>query len=143
MLAKKKVAIYLAAVFLTGLLAGGIAGFSMGLRKAFSPPKPQDMVRHICDRLKTKLHLSSVQLKEIEPLVTNTAAELEAVHSNSTEQISEIFQKSNQRLAQFLTPDQKLSLDAMERERQRFFRKTFRTQTGPPPSQTASPPVSR
>jgi hypothetical protein len=132
MLTKRSAAIYLVAVFLAGLLAGGVAGFSLGKRNAFAPPRPQDMASHICERLKSKLHLTPEQVKQIDPLVNESAAELEAVHSTTADRITEIFQKLNQRQAQYLTPEQKVLLEEMERERQQFFRKAFKARPGRP-----------
>ena len=130
MLTRKSAAIYLAAVFLAGLAAGGAAGFSVGKRNAFAPPRPQDMASHICERMKSKLHLTPEQVRQIEPLVNETAAELKAVHSTTAERITEIFQTLNQRQAQFLTPEQKVLLEEMERERRQFFRNAFQAKPG-------------
>jgi len=130
MLTKKSAVIYLIAVFLAGLLAGGVAGFSLGKRTAFAPPRPQDMASHICERLKSKLRLTPEQVKQIEPLVNETAAELKAVHSTTAERITEIFQTLNQRQTQFLTPEQKVLLEEMERERRQFFRNAFQAKPG-------------
>jgi hypothetical protein len=138
MLTKRSAAIYLAAVFLAGLLAGGVAGFSLGKRNAFAPPRPQDMASHICERLKSKLRLTPEQVKQVEPLVNETAAELETVHSTTADRITEIFQKLNQRQGQFLTPEQKVLLEEMERERRQFFRKVFKAKPGRPQPEPAS-----
>jgi hypothetical protein len=132
MLTKKSAGIYLAAVFLAGLMAGAVAGFSLGKRNAFAPPRPQDMASHICERLKSKLHLTPEQVKQIEPFVNESAADLEAIHSTTADRITEIFQKLNQRQAQFLTPEQRVLLEGMERERQQFFRKAFKAKSGQP-----------
>jgi hypothetical protein len=140
MFTKKTVVIYLAAVFVAGLLAGGAAGFSLGKRKAFGPPpRPKDMATHICGRLKSKLDLTPDQVKEIEPLVNETAAELELVNAATAERITQIFQKLNERQTRFLTDKQKALLADMERERQESFRK-FKARPGPPPG---PPPFRR
>jgi hypothetical protein len=129
MLTKKTAAIYLAAIFVAGLLAGGAAGFSFGKRRAFTPPRPQDIAPHLCERLKSKLHLTPDQVTRIDPLVQEAASELELVHSTTAEQIKEIFQKLNQRQTQFLTAEQKVLLEELERERQQFFHKTFKSKS--------------
>ncbi|MHB8521351.1 MAG: hypothetical protein ACYDH9_11430 [Limisphaerales bacterium] len=73
-------------------------------------------------------------MKQIEPVLKETAAEIESVHSSSGERISAIFQKSNERIAQFLTPEQKVLQAEMEREREQFFHRAFRgPPRGPPP----------
>ena len=134
MLNRKSVVLYLAAVFAAGLLAGGTGGFNLGKRKAFTPPRQEEMAANICGRLKSKLHLTQDQVKEIQPILNDTAAELASVHAATAERISEIIQKSNRRLAQFLTPEQKLLLEEMERERQDFVRKACKPPPGAPGS---------
>ena len=139
MLGKKTVASYLSAVFVAGLLAGGAAGFCLGKRKAFTPPRTQDMATHMCDRLKSKLHLSPEQEKRIEPLVKEAATELESVFCSTAERMTEVFRRLNERQKQFLTPDQQTLLEELERERQQFFHKAFKPKPG---DQPASPPSS-
>ena len=98
------------------------------------------MASHICERLKSKLRLTPEQVKQIEPLVNETATELKAVHSTTAERITEIFQTLNQRQAQFLTPEQKVLLEEMERERRQFFRNAFQAKPGRlPPKSVPSP----
>jgi hypothetical protein len=130
---RKTVALYLAAVFVAGLLAGAVAGYSLGKRRSWAPPQPEEMVAHICGLLKSKLHLSPEQETEIRPIVSETATELESIHSTTAGQVSAAFQRSNQRLAQFLTPEQKVLLEEMERERKKFFPPPGRAPPGPPP----------
>jgi hypothetical protein len=132
MLTKRSVVLYLMAVFVTGLVAGATGGFSLGKRKAFTPPRPPEMAAHICGRLKSKLHLTESQVNAIEPILNETAAELAVVHATTAERISEIIQKSNQRLAQFLTPAQKALLGEMERESRDFMRKACEPRAGAP-----------
>ena len=134
MVTKKSVLIYLVAVFAAGLLAGGAGGYSLGKRKAFRPPRPQEMTTHMCDHLKARLHLTPEQVKQIEPSIQQTAEELDAVHTSSAKRIADIFQRSNQRLTQYLTPEQKHSLDDMDRERQQFLGRNFKSpRPGQPP----------
>lgn len=127
---RKTAGIYLAAIFLAGLLAGGAAGFSMGKRTAFSPPRQREMASHICGRLKSNLHLTPEQVTQIEPLVQQAAAELKAVHSASADRVSEIFQRLNSKQAQYLTDEQKLLLQKMEEERQTFSRRSSKSEPG-------------
>jgi Spy/CpxP family protein refolding chaperone len=130
---KKTVVLYLTAVFVAGFLAGGVAGFCFGNRRFLAPPRPEEMVAHICALLKSKLHLTPEQEKEIRPIVTETAAELESIHSTTGSQVSAAFQRSNLRMAQFLSPEQKILLEQMDRERRTFFPPPRGPHPGPPP----------
>ena len=140
MLAKKTAILYLVAVFVAGLLAGGAAGFCLGKRNAFTPPRPQDMATHMCDRLKSKLHLTPDQEKRIEPLVREAATELESVFCSTAERMTEVFRKLNERQKQFLTPEQQTLLEELERERQQSFHKAFKPKPDDQPGSPASSP---
>ncbi|MBU6401213.1 MAG: hypothetical protein KGS61_12925 [Verrucomicrobia bacterium] len=143
-LTKGSVVFYLAAVFAAGLLAGGMAGFSVGQRTAFGPPpRPREMAAHMCGDLRSHLHLSAEQVRQIQPILDETAAEIESVHSATAERIAVIFRKSNERIAQYLTPDQRVLLNEMQRERQRFFHRgpgPGHPRPGPPPDGMPPPP---
>jgi hypothetical protein len=130
---KKTVAVYLTAVFMAGFLAGGVAGFSLGNRRFLTPPGPGELVAHICGLLKSKLHLTPEQEKEVRPIVSETAAELESIHSAASDQVAAAFQRSNQRLSQLLTSEQKILLEEMERERKKLFPPPFKSPPGRPP----------
>ncbi len=144
---KQTATFYLAAVFGAGLLAGGMGGFSLGMRRAFAPPRPHDMAVHICGDLRTRLRLTPAQVQEIEPVVTETVTAIEAVRTASGKQMADIFAKSNQRIAQFLTPEQRVLMREMDRQRQQFFHKSFHGPPGGPhppgppgPADTSGPP---
>ena len=126
MFANKNVVLYLAAVFAAGLLAGGAAGYSLGKRKAFTPPRTQDMAAHMCDRLKSKLNLTAEQETAIVPLVHQAATEIESLFAGACERTTDVFLKLNERQGKFLTQEQRTLLDQMERERQQFFHKAFK-----------------
>ncbi|MBI4660621.1 MAG: hypothetical protein HY735_17430 [Verrucomicrobia bacterium] len=136
MLAKKTVALYLSAVFIAGLLAGLAVGFSFGHWKTFAWPRSKDVATHMCDRLRSKLGLTPEQVKSIEPLLSEAAAELQAIQASTAERVTEVFRKLNERQKKFLTSEQQALLDEMERERQQIFHDTFKLKTGPPPPQS-------
>ena len=121
MLGKKTVALYLAAVFAAGLLAGAAAGFCRGKRQGSKPPRPDDMAAHLCGRLKSRLQLTPEQEKQIKPFVCEAAEEIESIFAVAGERTTEVFQKLNERQAQFLTPEQKVLLEEMELERRKLF----------------------
>ncbi len=140
MFTKKSIAVYFGLVFAAGLLAGAAAGFSLGMRRAFAPPpRPQDMAIHMCDQLSSRLRLTPEQLKQITPIVGESAEKIESVHATTGERIAKIIADSNNRLTQFLTPEQKILMEEMNREREQFFHKSFRP---PPPGDRSfgSPP---
>lgn len=139
MLGKKTVALYLSAVFVAGLLAGGAAGFCLGKRRAFTASRPHDMATHLCERLKSKLHLTPEQERQIKPFVCEAATEIDSIFAVTGDRMTEIFGKLNERQAKFLTPEQKALLEEMEQERQKFFRREPKSNAVQHPAEPATP----
>jgi hypothetical protein len=129
MLGKKTVALYLAAVFAAGLLAGAAAGFCFGKRQISKPLRPHDMETHLCDKLKSKLQLTPEQEKQIRPFVCEAAEEIESIFSETGERMTDVFRKLNERQAQFLTLEQKVLLEEMEQERRKLFQREPKSNT--------------
>lgn len=69
------------------------------------------------------------QEKQIRPLVCEAAGEIESIFSLTCERMTEVFQKLNERQAQFLTPAQKVLLEEMELERRKFFHRDPKSNT--------------
>ena len=127
-LSKKSVAVYLMAVFLIGAAAGGFGGYWLGIRKSFSMPAAKEIAARMTELAKAKLHLTDEQIKQIQPIINETAAEFEGAHYNMTGRVNEIIEKANQRIAPFLTPEQKVLLDELDRQRREQFREALKPQ---------------
>jgi hypothetical protein len=117
---------YLAAVFVAGAVAGGAGGYYCGVREAMTPPGPREITAAMCDRLKSRLHLRDDQMAHIQPIIKDAVAEFRGACAGMMDKMSELARKTNERIAQYLDPNQKAELDQMERERQEFFKKTFK-----------------
>lgn len=128
-LTRAKLIVYLAAIFLAGAVGGTFLGLRIGRQMNSHPPR--NMARHFRDTLQTQLKLSEAQLQQIDPLLQKRSDEMKAIHRASMKQIGETLQKSDEEIAQFLSPEQKLKLEAMEQERREFFKKNSRER---PPS---------
>jgi hypothetical protein len=120
---KTKAILYLAGIFAVGLLAGGTAGYSMGKRANFMPPRPEKMAEWAMARLRDELQLTAEQIDQIKPIVQEAAVEMEAIHSATGEQIGKAIDKCNQRIEKFLTTEQAAKLREMEQKRHEKFRK--------------------
>jgi hypothetical protein len=118
---------YLAAVFVAGAVAGGAGGYCLGMRKAMTPPGSREITAATCDRLKSRLHLREDQMAHIQPIIKDAVTEFRGMCAGMMDKMTELAQKTNRRIAEFLDPDQKVLLDQMERERQEFFEKAFKS----------------
>lgn len=137
-LTKQKAALYLIALFAAGVVVGGTVGFNFGRKQVFRPPRPAQMAAHIQSHLAARLQLTETQTRQISPLISEMVQEMDSVHSNSMCRVGEISQKWHERMALYLTPEQKEKLAEMERERARFFHGP--SHGGPPHGHPPPPP---
>jgi len=122
-LTKRKVILYLLAIFVAGVASGMVVGYTSGRQKAFRPPRPSEMAEHLLQRLNERLDLTPEQLGKIKPLVEQSTANMQAIHRESWQRVSDNFKKLNQQIAEYLTAAQKKQLEEMEQERREFVRK--------------------
>jgi hypothetical protein len=139
-LTNRKALLYLVAIFLVGTATGALVGYTSGKHRKFGPPpRSEEMARHIGDSLKSKLELSPDQMGRIMPIIQQACGEMQTIHRDSGKRVGQVFQDMNQRMAEYLTQEQKQKLDELERERQESWRKRSRSPGKPPrPSGGAS-----
>jgi hypothetical protein len=121
-LTRNKAVLYLAAIFLAGTTAGFVAGHTLARRQMLRPPPTAEMTQHMVARLRGHLKLTPEQLEDIRPLVERNSAELDAIHRESWDRVSESFKRLNQQMAGYLTIEQKKQLADMESVRRRLVR---------------------
>lgn len=133
---RRKATFYLVSIFLVGTATGALVGYtSAKKRKPPSPPRVEDMTGHITARLRDKLILSSEQVARIEPLVRRACSEMQSIQRDSGKRMGQVFQDLSQRMAEYLSPEQREKLEKMERERQESWRNRSR-----PLEKTRGPP---
>jgi hypothetical protein len=121
---KAKAILYLAAIFVVGLLTGAVAGYSVGKCSFYRPPpREKKMAAGMLDRLKRELKLTDEQARKAEPLVNQCSEQLRAIHEGTMEKVLEVFNQTDRKLEEFLTPAQKQKLAQMQKQRQESFRK--------------------
>lgn len=142
---KGKAVVYLAAIFVAGLLAGGFMGFGFGRRASVRPPSPRIMSAHILNLLKSELKLTDDQMARITPLVEQTSAEIRAIHESSGKSVLALIHKCDQQIGTFLDDEQKKKLAQMQKQREESFDKSFKSGHGrrAPPLPDRGPPPQR
>lgn len=123
-ISKPKAVLYLAAIFVAGLLTGAVGGYSTGKRSFYRPPPPEKkMAAHILEKLRRELDLTDEQTRQAEPLVIQCSERLRAIHEGATEEVLEVLNQTDRKLEEFLTPEQKQRLAQMQKQREEWFRK--------------------
>ncbi|MEK7676960.1 MAG: hypothetical protein AAB676_14100 [Verrucomicrobiota bacterium] len=124
---KGKALIYMAAIFIAGLLAGavvgGLTGFKLGAQRLAFPPASEQMAASVKQRMQQGLRLSEEQGKQIAPVVDAFMHEMSGVHSNTVERSIQVIRQMHQRVEEFLTPEQKARFRRIQQEREAEFRR--------------------
>jgi Spy/CpxP family protein refolding chaperone len=111
------VLLYLLAIFIAGAASGVAVGYVSGRKKALHPPPPSEMATVIRSRLESRLGLSAEQMAKIQPVVEQSCAEIESSQRECRDQMFATFQKMHERIAEHLTPEQRVKLAELEKER--------------------------
>ena len=131
-LTKPQIISYLALIFLAGGISGAVIIRGAAKEANSKPPTMGKVCDHMRKRLQSELDLTPDQMKKIEPILQETAREMESVHRRSMGQIAQIMEKSNAEIARELTPEQRAKLATMESKRRESLQKCFKDRPTPP-----------
>jgi len=119
-------------MFLFGVVTG--AGLDAFLHPYFfSPPRPEDIQKHMLGFLIYHLNLTPEQQEQIKPITVDFASQTQVLHSQSLNQIAQLAATTDERIKQYLTPEQKVEMDKMTREWEDNFAKHEPPPGGGPP----------
>ncbi len=122
-----KISLIFTGVFLCGAVVGGVA-----THRFYRPTPPFNRAgnaedafsTHIVRKLDADLGLTAEQRTLIEPIVKKTGEVLRRLRKESTQQTSIVYEEMNTRLAEHLTPEQRVrfaELRAAQRQRMKSF----------------------
>lgn len=130
-----KAAFFLSVIFLAGGVLGGFGGYSLAKQRWTQRPQREDIVKRITQDMRVHFGLTEAQLKEVEPIVRETAEEVRRVHVGTHERMERLFEDSDARILAKLTEEQKPLMKEWVLKRASFSRKRSKT------SSESSPPV--
>jgi len=119
---KAKLVSALGAMFVLGALSG--AGLTLFCHSPFlSPPRPEEMQKLMTRFLTQRLNLTPDQQEKIRPIAADFANQAETLHAQSMNQLSQLATETDSRIAEILTPEQKVLLEKLAKERDEDFQK--------------------
>jgi len=105
----------LAVIFIAGAVTG--AALTIGFASHWmQPPGAQQMRNNWMMHLTHRLNLTADQQAKIEPILADAGNQLQSLHRDEVEKVSQIMEKTNSQIAAILTPDQQAELQKMEKE---------------------------
>lgn len=105
----------LSLIFLVGMVAGGALTLALG-PILHGPPGEAEMRHNWMSHLTHRLNLTPDQQAKIQPILTNAANQIQAMHREEVGRISQILERTNAEIAPLLTPEQQNQLLGMQRE---------------------------
>jgi Spy/CpxP family protein refolding chaperone len=119
---KVRIILALFAMFVFGVISG--VGLTFFVHPPFFPPPRADkMQEQMVSFLTRRLSLTPDQQEKIKPIAADFANQAETLHAQSMNQFSQLAIATDGRIAEILTPEQKVELDKLAKERDANFQK--------------------
>jgi Spy/CpxP family protein refolding chaperone len=122
-ISKWKIVLYLAAIFAAGGVSGWVVAAKTTKERIFSPPAPKEISSHFCDRLFSRMNLTTEQSAKIKEISDRYAKEVDAVRDEQWRRIRTSANNRNAQINAILTPEQRVQFEEIERERRESNRK--------------------
>jgi Spy/CpxP family protein refolding chaperone len=123
--AKQRAAVWVAVVFLLGVLLGGVVGYVFAHHpvSANAPLSPQERRAQKVEELTRVADLTPEQRQQLEAILTQLHSEYKTLHEQSDAQIDQARQKGRNQIRAILTAEQKPKFEEflrkMDEERKR------------------------
>lgn len=141
---KTVAALYVAALFTIGAVAGGAVSYAYGRKQ---PPRrfdPEVMRQEQKERYTRELSLTAEQVTQLDSILKQGIDEFGACHREHMDKIHDLFKKGHDRIAAILTPEQKAEFEKLEKARDEKFSRDGRgDRRGPPPDKGSPPPPGK
>jgi hypothetical protein len=118
-IARWKIVLSLAAIFLAGSVTGALFTVAIAKHEVRRQSDPTQWSQLTMQRWKARLHLTAAQEEKLKPIVETTVNELRALRTNDLHQTDEILARAQTRIDPELSPDQRQRLQKMRDARKR------------------------
>ena len=114
----------MAALFVTGVVAGWALGYPAGKKSMVRPPLARtQMVEKVADRLAVDLNLDRQQIGLVRPMVEEACSEMASAHGENVQRMCEIMRRTNRKIEPILNENQRALLRQTEAKREASMRK--------------------
>ena len=124
-LGRRKLVVYVLAIFLAGAGSGALVAWQMGRRVPVTPPSPAEIGTRLRTRLKSRLALTPDQVQKIDPMIDQAMRRVEAIRQETASQVFANVSNLHGQVLSVLTAEQKARFEELERERRNYLRQKF------------------
>ena len=117
-ISKTKLVLYLVAIFVAGGVTGATVAVTASKQIIAETPRPGHLEAHwLKERFHSKLALTEDQAKVVDPILEKMSEELKSLRAESTKRIGALMKSSYDQIARDLTPEQRVKLEQMKKDR--------------------------
>jgi Spy/CpxP family protein refolding chaperone len=124
---KWKISLYLAAIFVAGVVTGMFISYQLVRRMM---PTQERMVGRWCGELQSKLNLTPEQMQKIRPIVNDVVTDF---RNDLSRGMLLSLSNCNARVVLELMPEQKAKFEQIQKEQEEFIRSRIGGETSSPP----------
>jgi len=125
-LSKTKLFMYLAAIFIAGGVTGATVAVKASKQMAEAPRFGHLEAHYLKEHFQSKLSLTPEQAQVIEPILDKMSEDLKSVRAETTKRITAIVKTSYDQIGKELTPEQRVKLEEMKKDRQENNHRRFK-----------------
>jgi Spy/CpxP family protein refolding chaperone len=131
-LSKRKLGLYLLALFLAGGGSGALITWQVCRRAPVAPLPPAEIGARLRARFQSRLDLTPDQVQTINPFIDQAMRRVEAIRSETANRVFANVSNLHEQILLVLTPEQKVRFEELERERRAYLRQKFGPATNAP-----------
>ena len=124
-LSKRKLGLYLLALFLAGGGSGALISRQICRRTPVAPSPPVEIGARLRTRLQAALGLTPEQMQQITPMIDQAMGRVEVIRRDTAREVFANASNLDQQVFLVLTPEQKVKFEEFERERRTYLRQKF------------------
>jgi len=131
-LGKRKLALYVLAIFLAGGGSGAFIAWKVCRHMPVVFRPSAEIGARLRTRLQSQLALTPDQVQKIDPMIDQAMRRVEAIRQETAGQVFANVSNMHQQVLMVLTPEQKVKFEELERERREHLRQKFGPATSSP-----------
>ena len=131
-LSKRKLGVYVLAIFLAGGGSGALISWQMWRRTPVAPLPPAEIGARLRAQFQSRLVLTPDQVQKIDPMIDKAMRQVEVIRKETANHVFANVSNLHEQVLVVLTPEQKVKFEELERERRDYLRQKFGPATNSP-----------
>ena len=131
-LGKRRLAIYVLAIFLAGAGSGALVAWQVCRRTPVPPLTPAEIGTRLRAQFQSRLDLTPEQRQKVDPMIDQAMLRVETIRQETASHVFANVSQLHEQMLTVLTPEQKTRFEALERERRAYLRQKFGPATNAP-----------